>query len=725
MTKNIIATLITLILIANGLYASTPERKAETDSISEQAILLYGTGEGMRLLDILEEKGVKYGDLESVEFAISYKLGAYINMGMYDRVEEMYDSIANRTRMEQELPSAYFYALYVRTMANIHQGHYRMAIENAQEIFKHSIGPEEVKGKEHTELDVLTLEKLRNRINALRCLGTSYGGLRQTETALTYLDEGVAVAETYPDFIHELADISNDRMQLAASMNDLERNLRYTRHLEDVIKQLDEEDENEELNISFYTTCVENSYVTLYSKLEDYQNATYHMMRLREMLSDPELMRYFRDKYHVAECAYNIAIKEYPKAIAYADTAAKIAERLGEKSRVIEIKMMRAGALAKMRNYKEAFGAADSIIKMIKDEATDQLTSAISEMSVMVGMNRLEMDKKKAESDRTMWVLVAIISFVGAVALIVGITTYQNRRQMTERQRILSAQKQVLLEEVEKQTSELREKNEIIEKKNTDITASINYALKIQKAMLPDMDKIVRESGLKGAYVFYRPCDIVSGDFYWAKKHDDGLVIVCADCTGHSVPGAMLSMTGGAVLNDITSKRRLPEAGEILEMLDSQMKDVLGNSEDSEVQEGMDLTLAIYDPATRKLNVTNAKRTSYIIRDGNVIELKANHRSIGEVEERRRQRKFETEEIEMKEGDMLYMFTDGITDQFGGKDLYGEDGRLLTANGLKEMLLKTYDMPIEEQEGKISEMFEQWQGTMEQIDDVALVGIRF
>lgn len=725
MAKTLFAVIITLALTATRLDASTPEQTAEIDSILELAEIEYGTGEGMRLLDLLEKKGHEYGHIEAIENAIMYKLGTFINTGNYNRVEELYDSIVGQANIEKDMPGTYYYAMYVQTMSKIYQSNYRQAIEIAQILYEHSIGPEAVKGKDIKELDARTIEELRNRITALRCLGAAYGGMHQTDVSLRYLDESVEVAETYTEFIHELADVCNDRMQIAGGIDNMERRLEYTRHLEDVIKRLMESNGEEDLNIAYYTLCIEGSYTKAYCLMDDYENATIHMTRLRDMLRDPELMVYYRDKYYEMELAYHNVIKDYEKAIAYSDTAMRIARHFGEKARIIGIMNMRASAFKGMGDYKRAFTEADSIIYLTNKENKKQLNSAIEQMSVMVDMNRLKMEKERAESDRAVWILVALLSFVGAVAVIIGITTYQNRRRMSEKQRILSAQKQMLLEEVEVQTSELREKNKIIEQKNTDITASINYALRIQKAMLPDVEKFTQDNGLKGSFVYYRPCDIVSGDFYWVKKHDDNIIMVCADCTGHGVPGAMLSMTGTTLLNDITAKSVLPEAGEILEKLDRHMRTVLTNSYNAEVIEGMDLALAIFNTKTRHLKVTNAKRISYLVKGGEIVELKANHRSIGEIEERRRQRKFETEEFTVDEGDTLYMFSDGITDQFGGQEQFGREGRLLTARGLKEILSEISPLAIEEQEKRFDELFEKWRGSIDQVDDIALMGVRF
>ena len=254
---------------------------------------------------------------------------------------------------------------------------------------------------------------------------------------------------------------------------------------------------------------------------------------------------------------------------------------------------------------------------------------------------------------------------------------------------------------------------------------SINYAEGIQKSILPDVKLLHNE--LPGSFIFFRPRDIVSGDFYFLQKLDNKLIVACVDCTGHGVPGAFVSMIGSVVLKNIYSQSkwewRTPE--KVLEKLDHEVKVILqqksnaGNVKDSEntlSKDGMDLTLCEINLETKEVLLASARQTSLLQLNDEIIVHKGDARSIGE--ENTRQIPFSLHRFQLSSNDALYIFTDGYTDQFGGPD-----GKKLKSSGTKAIVEGLIQLKREEYANRIESDFESWKSGVDQIDDVLFIGI--
>ena len=210
--------------------------------------------------------------------------------------------------------------------------------------------------------------------------------------------------------------------------------------------------------------------------------------------------------------------------------------------------------------------------------------------------------------------------------------------------------------------------------------------------------------------------DIVSGDFYWWKKIDDYFVIAIADCTGHGVPGAFMSMIGMTLLNEIFSDQEKISAGEALNRLDQGITAAFENSE-TESNDGMDIALCIINPSERSIEFAGAYRPLVIISDNELVEYKATKYAIGSKDVANKD--FETNIINYKSGDCIYMFSDGYPDQFGGPK-----NKKFKTKVMKEMLVEIHQKPMEEQRRLIDERLIAWMGTNEQVDDILVCGIR-
>ena len=264
---------------------------------------------------------------------------------------------------------------------------------------------------------------------------------------------------------------------------------------------------------------------------------------------------------------------------------------------------------------------------------------------------------------------------------------------------------------------ELKESYKLLEKQKKDITESICYASIIQKAAQPAkeyVDKILPEY-----FIYNLPRDILSGDFHWLYHNDDCIIVAVADCTGHGVPGAIVSMLGITMLTEIVRKMEKPKADEILNKLRNKVIHLLNPVGcESIIQDGMDIALVIFHTKDRKVDYAGANNPLYLIRDGQLIEKKADKMPIGVFVSK--DESFTATSFDYLPGDAFYMFTDGYVDQFGG-----EHDKKFKKKEFKELLLAINNYSMAEQAKILDKTHRDWRGKQPQIDDILVVGIRF
>lgn len=263
---------------------------------------------------------------------------------------------------------------------------------------------------------------------------------------------------------------------------------------------------------------------------------------------------------------------------------------------------------------------------------------------------------------------------------------------------------------------ELKQAYDLIEEKNKDITDSINYASRIQRAMLPKTGEI--EGLNENCFILYLPKDIISGDFYWFCRSHDKLIAVAADCTGHGVPGALMSMLGISFLEEIVNYRKITEPGQILNELRRQVERSLrqkGGME--EAKDGMDISLCVIDRSKNILRFSGAFNSLYLIRKNELLEFDADRMPIGISGFL--EKSFTTQEIPINKNDIIYMFSDGYADQFGGPQ-----SKKYKYSTLKTLLLGIHTLPLAKQKQKLEKEFLDWKGDSPQIDDVLILGLK-
>lgn len=261
-----------------------------------------------------------------------------------------------------------------------------------------------------------------------------------------------------------------------------------------------------------------------------------------------------------------------------------------------------------------------------------------------------------------------------------------------------------------------RRYQEIIIQKNKDISDSINYAQRIQQAILHPEELMRQELG--DAFVFYRPKDVLSGDFYWVERHAGLTYLAVADCTGHGVPGALLSLMGNNLLAQAVQERHLNRPAAVLDFINSGIQKTLNQFKSAgEMLDGMDIALCIFDHDNHRLFYSGAVNSLWLVRDGVLMEVRGDRYSIGSYSEK--PHKFSNHEVEICPGDMIFLFSDGFADQFGGPNY-----KKFSYARLRELLTRNAALSTPEQKSAIEEAFENWRNGNIQTDDVCVVGIK-
>jgi serine phosphatase RsbU (regulator of sigma subunit) len=359
-----------------------------------------------------------------------------------------------------------------------------------------------------------------------------------------------------------------------------------------------------------------------------------------------------------------------------------------------ELKKKHGKSVEALESYEKFVLYKDSIfneqVLEASDIAEDKYKNEIEELenSKIKAEKMLAESEQKRAKNQQFWMIVVVI------IVLIGFGVMAQRFVVTKKQKIV-----------------IEQQKEIVEEKNKEITDSIQYAKRIQNAILPP-DKLVKKH-LQESFILYKPKDIVAGDFYWLEHKDDKVLFAAADCTGHGVPGAMVSVVCNNGLNRSVREYGLTDPGEIL---NKTREIVIAEFEksDEEVKDGMDIALCNIEGTT--LKYAGANNPLWIIRDGELRETKADKQPIGKFDELL---PYTTHTFELQKGDSIYIFSDGYVDQFGG-----EKGKKFKAQAFRELLLSIQNKPMEEQRQIINTTFENWKGGLEQIDDVCIIGVK-
>jgi serine phosphatase RsbU (regulator of sigma subunit)/HAMP domain-containing protein len=298
---------------------------------------------------------------------------------------------------------------------------------------------------------------------------------------------------------------------------------------------------------------------------------------------------------------------------------------------------------------------------------------------------------------------------------VLGHALLKMREELGERERVLEQKVSERTEEMVRQKEEVERQSRKVVELYKNVTDSIRYAKRLQESILPPERRI--KELLPESFVFYRPKDIVSGDFYWFDRVGEKVVFAAVDCTGHGVPGAFMSLVGHNGLNQAVRDHGLVRPSEVLRDLNRRAFEALHKDRDQFVRDGMDMALCTLDPGDLMLEYSGANCPLYLVRNGQVLQYAPDKMPIGGFE--LQGKAFTDHRIQLQKGDVVYIFSDGYADQFGGPR-----GKKFLYRRFRELLVEIHGMPMERQKIMLLEALNQWKGAHEQVDDILVIGMR-
>jgi serine phosphatase RsbU (regulator of sigma subunit) len=380
-----------------------------------------------------------------------------------------------------------------------------------------------------------------------------------------------------------------------------------------------------------------------------------------------------------------------------------------------------SGNISNAYKYLNLYGNfTDSLLNIQKVNEANNLENQYEikkkEKEIMLQNIELSLNSERIKESRQKQILLYLI-----ILLALGVMVFAYRESRLKKRANI---------DLTFQKTEIEAQKQIVEKRNRDITDSLNYAQRIQQAILKSSLQL--KEFFNESFILFIPKDIVSGDFYWVKSKNNKLLFAMADCTGHGVPGAFMSIIGTYGLNNLVNELDMSYPGEILNEMSDLFKSSFDQIEGAEIFDGMDIGLCLYDPATKELNFAGANLPLHILRENSkpqasshimhknesftLYQIKPNKQPIGFIFE---ETNYVTHGIKLLEGDIVYMFTDGFADQFGG--LYTKKFRY---QELRHLICSIADLPLEEQKRKLETTFVTWKGDNIQVDDVSFMGIK-
>jgi len=441
----------------------------------------------------------------------------------------------------------------------------------------------------------------------------------------------------------------------------------------------------------------------------------------------------------------------YKKALEYFKAYVRIKDSTFVLKKTKQIAILKTEHLETKKRLTEidsSLQATDSTLHVVEQEK-DTLQKISLQKSLEIENLKLEAQVRKQELEneklQTKFFQLISIGFVlvGFLLLILAIVLfkrYRFKKKINKHLEKVNTELKQQKEEIETQRDQIEEKNEELQQQNeeiitqrdeieaqrdlaneqrNEIVAAINYALRIQKAVLPSESLI--NKALPNHFILFKPRDIVSGDFYWVNKIDNKVVFAAADCTGHGVPGAFMSMLGITLLNDIVNHKKISQANLILEELRKDLKHALKQTgRKNEAKDGLDIALCVMDQNTNELEYSGAYNPLLIIRNNTLEKIKATRNPVGVYAH---EKPFENHKIQLQKDDALYIFSDGYQDQFGNEKP-GDKIKKFKSARLSKLLLKIHKESPEKQKTILNETIENWQkGAHEQIDDIIIMGI--
>ncbi|OFY05269.1 MAG: hypothetical protein A2W99_06185 [Bacteroidetes bacterium GWF2_33_16] len=645
--------------------------------------------------------------------------------------------------MRKLLPAIFIFALLFLLIAGINNGYSQITNpDSLEKVLLKSTEPEQMlilKKLSEYYIDN-TPEKAIKTANKLLVLAEKHDSLDVIDYCYQILgqsfyfqDNNKKSLEYFEKFLENQIKNNNEK-GLARAYNNLGIVYRstenYGKAIEYYEKSLDlnkKLDDKRGLSSSYNNLGVLHEHLNLFAQARDYYKKS---LDLEIELGDMDGI----STSYLNLGGINLKLKKFNEAIAFCEKSMEIAQANGFKITLeltydILYKIYKeTNAYEKSLYYLELYNQLNN--KRINEESSVR----VAELELKYNSDKHQqeislLNRQKKLRSVLMYVLFgAILIFI--IQIIFMIRENKKRRRNNQ---LLRIQNQEILQhkeeietqrdEIEAQRDEIQRQIEIAEyhkdqvvKQNKDMTDSIEYAKNIQIALFPD--KFTLQKVLNKGFCLFKPKDIVSGDFYWVAQIGNKSIIVAADCTGHGVPGAFMSIIGINFLNEIVFDEHIITPNEILNRLRKKIvKTLVSSNKIDEAKDAIDISLIVIDRENMKLEYAGAYNHLYFIRDHMLEIIRADKMPVGISA--KAMDPFTNHEIDIRIGDQFYMFTDGFVDQFGGPQK-----KKFRIGNLRELLLDVHEKPIDEQKQIIFETFINWRGTQQQVDDILLIGIR-
>ena len=451
----------------------------------------------------------------------------------------------------------------------------------------------------------------------------------------------------------------------------------------------------------------------LYENLKQFDNA------IEYYLKSTEIRKELGDEYGIAINQNNLGklymdMGKFSKGLNYIDSSIKASSSLGMRDLTKDSYLLLSQCYKRMGNYKESLDAyeiytaySDSlydqesqhqVAELEKKYETDKKEKEIELLNKEKKLQQLETEKTQAKSKQQQAIIITILAGLLTVIGFLGVLFQRFKKEKLQKEKIA------------------KQKDEIAGK-NTEIIDSITYAKRIQQAILNGEE--YESKNLPEHFILFKPKDIVSGDFYWVHEHRETLYMAVADCTGHGVPGALMSMLGISLLNDIVNDNPNISPANLLDQLRNRViKELSQDEHNSESRDGMDISLIKLNIKTREVEWSGANNPLWILRSGatEIEEIKPDKQPISHYI---KMDSFTNHSVSLLKGDLLYLFSDGYADQFGGLK-----GKKLKYPVFKKLMIKNCKEKMDMQKLLLSKYIENWSDDFAQVDDICIFGVR-
>jgi tetratricopeptide (TPR) repeat protein len=666
-------------------------------SLNIIGVVLRDMGNSSEALDYFArsfELNDEIGNQEGIAVALLNIGDIYSIRGDYERAEQ---NFVQSKALSEELNDKQGIARAYNALGNIFERRSELgaAQENYLEALKIYEEIADLRGTAQAQFNIGTVYKaMHNYDMSKQYFTSSLGNYMRLQN-----QEGIANCYLEIGYIQEVTENYPDAIRFYETALGIEQKLENVQGISYALKKIGD----------------------IYDKgLNDYDGALEYYMQALEMkheigdtagiVNTMKTIGYVHQKYG-----------HYSAALDYLNQSLELAKVINDKGLLRTIYRILSEFYAARGDYKNALEAFEYSAQYKDSVFTEESQQAIAQMQTLYDTEKKEQENtllRKENEIQTLQIsrqrnLRNSLLAISGLVLILVIVVYSRYRTKKKANELLN-QKNILLEE---QKNQIEEQKIEIEIKNQHITDSINYAKGIQDAMLPRIE-VIKEA-IPDLFIFYRPRDIVSGDFYWFNEVNGKIVIAAVDCTGHGVPGGFVSMMGNDLLNEIVDAKEITEADKILNELHKGVSKALKQQENQN-RDGMDMALCVLDKGKGILEFAGAKNPLVYIQDEEVHRVIADKMPIGGIEDEELQEKiFTKHEFELKPDKVYYMFSDGYPDQFGG-----ENKKKYMAKPFRELLLSIHKKPFDKQKEILETTFVEWMGDEPQVDDVLVMGFK-